>query len=136
MTPCAFRLIFWMSSHVKCKCFGNCIDRKTLSYMSCPVPYPAGCPLFYPAGPPIGAFPISRLSPTRGRAGWGTLAQGDFIGFLAETGSVTEAARRVGLSKECAYRLRRAGLNAAFRLRGSSWPESLQRVLSAARCRW
>ncbi|HEY0959179.1 MAG TPA: hypothetical protein VGE05_07875 [Novosphingobium sp.] len=35
------------------------------------------------------------------------LAQGDFIGFLAETGSVTEAARRVGLSKESAYRLRR-----------------------------
>lgn len=46
--------------------------------------------------------------PTRGRVdGWGALAQGDFIGFLAETGSVTEAARRVGLSKESAYRLRR-----------------------------
>lgn len=46
--------------------------------------------------------------PTRGRAdGWTALRQGDFIGFLAETGSVAEAARRVGLSKESVYRLRR-----------------------------
>jgi len=46
--------------------------------------------------------------PMRGRAdGWTPARQGDFIGFLAETGSVAEAARRVGLSKESAYRLRR-----------------------------
>jgi hypothetical protein len=57
--------------------------------------------------------PYKRLSdflpvPTRGRAdGWTPHRQADFIGFLAETGSVAEAARRVGLSKESAYRLRR-----------------------------
>lgn len=46
--------------------------------------------------------------PMRGRRdGWAPLRQGDFIGFLAETGSVAEAARRVGLSRESAYRLRR-----------------------------
>jgi hypothetical protein len=46
--------------------------------------------------------------PTRGRAdGWTPVRQGDFIGFLAETGSVAEAARQVGCSRESAYRLRR-----------------------------
>jgi hypothetical protein len=46
--------------------------------------------------------------PLRARAdGWTPDRQARFIGFLAETGSVAEAARRVGLSRMAAYRLRR-----------------------------
>ena len=41
------------------------------------------------------------------RDGWTVARQGRFIGYLAETGSVAEAARRVGCSRETAYRLRR-----------------------------
>ena len=49
--------------------------------------------------------------PVRARAGgWTAERQARFIGFLAETGSVAEAARRVGMSRLSAYRLReRAG---------------------------
>lgn len=44
----------------------------------------------------------------RGRAdGWTPERQGKFVGLLAETGSVAEAARRVGMSRMAAYRLRR-----------------------------
>lgn len=48
--------------------------------------------------------------PVPGRAredGWTPKRQAQFIGYLAETGSVTEAARRVGISRMSAYRLRR-----------------------------
>jgi hypothetical protein len=46
--------------------------------------------------------------PLRARAdGWTPERQARFIGFLAETGSVAEAARRVGMSRESAHRLRR-----------------------------
>lgn len=46
--------------------------------------------------------------PLRARAdGWTPGRQADFIGYLAETGSVAEAARRVGCSRESAFRLRR-----------------------------
>ena len=38
--------------------------------------------------------------------GWTVERQGQFIGWLAETGSVAEAARRVGVSRTAAYRLR------------------------------
>lgn len=41
------------------------------------------------------------------RDGWTPVRQGEFIGWLAETGSVAEAAARVGCSRESAYRLRR-----------------------------
>ncbi len=34
------------------------------------------------------------------------MRQADFLGALAETGSVTKAARRVGMTRESAYRLR------------------------------
>jgi hypothetical protein len=49
--------------------------------------------------------------PLRARAdGWTAERQARFIGLLAETGSVAEAARRVGMSRMAAYRLlRRAG---------------------------
>jgi hypothetical protein len=46
--------------------------------------------------------------PVRARAdGWTVERQARFIGFLAETGSVAEAARRVGMSRESAHRLRK-----------------------------
>jgi len=45
--------------------------------------------------------------PVRARGdGWTVERQGRFIGFLAETGSVAEAARRVGVSRTAAYKLR------------------------------
>ena len=46
--------------------------------------------------------------PLRTRAdGWTPERQAKFIGLLAETGSVAEAARGVGMSRMAAYRLRR-----------------------------
>ncbi|MBW8755112.1 MAG: hypothetical protein JF595_13360 [Sphingomonadales bacterium] len=45
--------------------------------------------------------------PLRRRAdGWTPRKQAAFLGALAETGSVCAAARRVGMSRETAYRLR------------------------------
>lgn len=45
--------------------------------------------------------------PLRARAdGWTARRQAVFLGYLAETGSVAEAARRVGMARETAYRLR------------------------------
>jgi hypothetical protein len=45
--------------------------------------------------------------PLRYRAdGWTPLKQADFLGALAETGSIAAAARRVGMTRESAYRLR------------------------------
>lgn len=45
--------------------------------------------------------------PLRARAdGWTPERQAAFLGALAETGSVGEAARRVGMAREGAYRLR------------------------------
>ena len=38
--------------------------------------------------------------------GWTPLRQAEFIGMLAQTGSVSEAARFVGMARETAYRLR------------------------------
>jgi hypothetical protein len=45
--------------------------------------------------------------PVRARSdGWTALRQAEFIGWLAETGSVRTAAERVGMARETAYRLR------------------------------
>lgn len=41
------------------------------------------------------------------RDGWTVERQGNFIGYLAETGCVADAARRVGMSRMAAWRLRR-----------------------------
>lgn len=38
--------------------------------------------------------------------GWTPMRQSDFLGHLAETGSVTAAAAHVGMTRESAYRLR------------------------------
>ena len=53
--------------------------------------------------------------PLRARAdGWTPERQARFIGFLAETGSVAEAARRVGMSRMAAYRLRKCSGSESF----------------------
>lgn len=67
---------------------------------------------FYPPRPPKFRRPPKRIPPFHAvplrarRDGWTPLRQAEFIGHLAETLSVTTAARRVGMSRETAYRLR------------------------------
>jgi hypothetical protein len=39
--------------------------------------------------------------------GWSPRRQADFLGHLAETGSVSAACARIGMSREAAYKLRR-----------------------------
>lgn len=52
--------------------------------------------------PPFVPVPLRRR-----RDGWTAVRQGEFVGWLAETGSVSEAAARVGASRESVYQLRR-----------------------------
>jgi hypothetical protein len=53
--------------------------------------------------------------PVRARAdGWTAERQARLIGLLAQTGSVAEAARRVGMSRESAHRLRQRPNAASF----------------------
>ena len=59
--------------------------------------------------PPFVPVPLRRR-----RDGWTAARQGRFIGYLAQTGSVREAAARVGCSRETAYRLRRRPGAASF----------------------
>jgi hypothetical protein len=54
-----------------------------------------------PRVPPF--YPV----PTRGRRdGWTVQRQADFLGYLAETGSVMGACEAVGMSRNSAYKLR------------------------------
>ena len=63
--------------------------------------------------------------PLRTRSdGWTPQRQADFLGALAETRSVLAAARRVGMSRESAYRLRRREEAASF---AASWDAALGR---------
>ena len=58
--------------------------------------------------PAYARVPLFLPVPVRARAdGWTLERQGRFIGYLAETGCVAEAARRVGMSRMAAWRLRR-----------------------------
>jgi hypothetical protein len=65
--------------------------------------------------------------PTRTRRdGWTVARQADFLGLLAETGSVIGACEAVGMSRKSAYRLRAlpgaesfAAVNSGERLRGT-----------------
>lgn len=70
------------------------MTRKT---RSSPAPWPA-----YARLPPFVPVPVRAR-----RDGWTALRQAEFIGWLAQTGCVREAAARVGCSRETAYRLRR-----------------------------
>ena len=61
--------------------------------------------------------------PLRARAdGWTALRQARFIGYLAETRCVGEAARRVGMARETAYRLRTKPGAESFR---AAWDAAL-----------
>ena len=58
--------------------------------------------------PAYARVPLFLPVPVRARAdGWTLDRQGRFVGYLAETGCVAEAARRVGMSRMAAWRLRR-----------------------------
>ncbi|MBX7461759.1 hypothetical protein [Qipengyuania huizhouensis] len=60
-------------------------------------------------------IPSFHITPGRRRGdGWTPVKQAEFIGELAETRSVTKAARRVGMTRETAYRLRRRKWSASF----------------------
>ena len=54
--------------------------------------------------------------------GWNPRRQAAFIGYLVETGSVQAAARRVGMGRESAYRLRRRPGAAGF---AAAWDAAL-----------
>jgi hypothetical protein len=56
--------------------------------------------------------------------GWTPLRQAEFIGELAETRNVAEAARRLGLTRETAYRLRKRALSNSF---VAAWDAALER---------
>ncbi len=57
--------------------------------------------------PPPPRIPPFVPVPVRARSdGWTPLKQAEFIGMLAQTGSVAEAAQFVGMARETAYRLR------------------------------
>ena len=65
-----------------------------------------------PSWPAYARVPPFLPVPLRARAdGWTPERQARFIGLLAETGSVAEAARRVGMGRESAWRLRAPGEN-------------------------
>ena len=61
------------------------------------------------ASAPVSRPRIPRFTPVPVRRrddGWTPLRQAEFIGMLAQTGSVAAAARFVGMARETAYRLR------------------------------
>jgi len=61
-----------------------------------------------PTRAPRPRLPAFHPVPVRARAdGWTPVRQAEFIGMLAETGSVAAAAAFVGMARETAYRLRR-----------------------------
>ena len=67
--------------------------------------------------------PLFHPVPVAHRAdGWSPRRQGDFIGYLAETRSVLEACRRVGMGRESAYRLRKRPGAAGF---AAAWDAAL-----------
>jgi hypothetical protein len=58
--------------------------------------------------PPPRRIPAFAPVPVKRRAdGWTPLRQAEFIGVLAQTGSVSAAAEFVGMARETAYRLRK-----------------------------
>ena len=84
----------------------------------------------YSPPPPARAEPLTRRRipafhavPVGPRAdGWTPRRQAAFIGYLAETGSVLAAARRVSMGRESAYRLRKRRGAAGF---AAAWDAAL-----------
>lgn len=69
--------------------------------------------------------------PLRHRSGgWTPMKQAAFLGLLAETGCVRTAARRLGMSRETAYRLRRKPGAGSF---AHAWDAALGRAAAPAR---
>ncbi len=88
--------------------------------------------LLDPFRPGLGFFAsVRRIAPFHavpGRAradGWTPLKQAEFIGLLAQTGSVAEAARELGMTRETAYRLRRRKWSESF---VAAWDAALGRT--------
>ena len=85
------------------------------------------------------AIPAFTPVPMRARKdGWLPQRQVDFIGVLAETGCVAEAARAVGMSRESAYRLRERPGAESF---AAAWDAALasrgpERVTTATDLLW
>ena len=76
-----------------------------------------------PLRPRSSAIPPFYPVPVRERRdGWTAQRQADFIGHLAETRSVTAAARRVQMARETAYRLRQRPWSESFR---AAWDAAL-----------
>lgn len=74
-------------------------------------------------GPQRRRLPAFHPVPVGHRAdGWNPQRQAAFIGYLVETGSVLAAARRVGMGRESAYRLRRRPGAAGF---AAAWDAAL-----------
>jgi hypothetical protein len=65
-------------------------------------------------------YPVPNLR--RRHDGWSVKRQADFLGYLAETGSVLAACRRVGMSRQSAYRLRRCARAESF---AAAWDAAL-----------
>ena len=86
-------------------------------------PCPPGVPRPRTASP--SRIPAFYAVPARARHdAWTPLRQAEFIGQLAETRSVAEAARRVGMARETAYRLRRRKWSESF---VAAWDAALGR---------
>ena len=89
---------------------------------SAPLPAPLaqrGCPR-PPRRRPIPAFHPVPLAARHD--GWSVARQAEFIGWLAETGGVSAAARLVGMSRKSAYRLRARAGAAGF---AAAWDAAL-----------
>lgn len=86
---------------------------------SCPVPGPS-CAEAPAAAPCEPAVPLETLG-TR-HDGWTPARRRLFLKELADCGSVTEAASRVGMSRGGAYRLRRRSQDKPF---GRAWDAAL-----------
>lgn len=73
--------------------------------------------------------PFFHPVPMRSRVdGWTPDRQAAFIGYLAETGSVCEAAKRIGMARETAYRLRQHAWGHGF---AAAWDAALGKLPTA-----
>ena len=83
-----------------------------------------------PPAAPTPRIPPFHPVPLRCRDdGWTPIRQAEFIGWLAQTRSVSAAARAVGMSRETAYRLRRHPGAAGF---AAAWDIALRRPRNPA----
>lgn len=85
---------------------------------------------YFPAPPPLRRQPLRipdfHAVPARARCdGWTPLRQAEFIGHLAETRSVSAAAKAVSMARESAYRLRKR-----------RWSEGFCAAWDAAQGKW